>query len=203
MVDANMLDRPLNVLGVAGSLNQNASTTFVLQYVTSQLREQGCQVDVLDLSRESLGQFNVESSFQHPGYPAFKQRVDRADVYLLATPDYHGSISSATKNFLEHFWTEFAGKLFGSIVASYEKGLTVTDQIRTVARQCYAWSLPYGVAFMEDADVKDGKIIKETFQNRLDMMARDLRVYGSLLAGQREVDLAGSEPGFMARYRTS
>jgi len=37
------------------------------------------------------------------------------------------------KNFLDHFWREFAGKLFATIVASHEKGLTVTDQLRTVA----------------------------------------------------------------------
>jgi len=54
--------------------------------------------------------------------------IDRAGAYILGTPDYHGSISSALKNFLDHFWQEFAGKLFASVVASHEKGLTVTDQ---------------------------------------------------------------------------
>ncbi len=127
--------------------------------------------------------------------------MDCADVFILGTPDYHGSISSALKNFLDHFWHEFAGKLFVTVVASHEKGLTVTDQLRTVARQCYAWTLPYGVSFADGADVKDGKIMGDAFAKRLEMMIHDTRVYGEALARQRRADLAGTEPGFMARLR--
>jgi FMN reductase len=105
------------------------------------------------------------------------------------------------KNFLDHFWQEFAGKLFVTIVASHEKGLTVTDQLRTVARQCYAWTLPYGLAFTEGTDVKEGKIVNETFKRRFEMALRDLRVYGTVLARQRSADLASAEAGFMAKHR--
>jgi len=122
-------------------------------------------------------------------------------VIVLGSPDYHGSISGAMKNFLDHFWREFAGKLFATIVASHEKGLTVTDQLRTVARQCYAWTLPYGVSFTEDLDVKDGQIVSDALKQRLEMLVRDLRVYGNLLARQRRADLAGTDAGFLARHR--
>jgi hypothetical protein len=37
--------------------------------------------------------------------------------------------------------------------------------------------------------------------NRLRMLSQDVFVYGRLLAEQREKDLAGTDPGFMARYR--
>ena len=33
------------------------------------------------------------------------------------------------------------------------------------------------------------------------MLARDIRVYGNLLAGQRQRDLTGVEPGFLAKWR--
>src|SRR5262252_4386830 len=108
---------------------------------------------------------------QHVAKP-LQARVERADAIVLGTPDYHGCIGSAMKNFLDHFWREFAGKLFAPIVASHEKGLTVTDQLRTVARQCYAWTLPYAVAFTEEVDVKDGKIVSESLQKRLAMLIR-------------------------------
>ncbi len=128
--------------------------------------------------------------------------MERADVVLLGTPDYHGSISSATKNFLDYFWHEFAGKLFATIVASHEKGLTVTDQLRTVARQCYAWTLPYGVSFTEGHDIKHGKIVNAAFKQRLEMLEQDIYVYGKLLAKQRRADLRGDRPGFLARHRS-
>ncbi len=145
--------------------------------------------------------FNSDTSYHDPGYKKLRNRVHRADVLVLGTPDYHGSMSGVMKNFLDHFWTEFAGKLFATVVASHEKGLTVTDQLRTVARQCYAWSLPYGVSIAEREDIVDGKISSDSLRNRLTMMARDIQVYGALLTKQRVNDLEGTEPGFMARYR--
>ena len=55
--------------------------------------------------------------------------INWADAFVLASPDFHGSMSGAMKNFLDYFWEEFAGKTFGYIIASHEKGLTVADQI--------------------------------------------------------------------------
>src|SRR5687767_567180 len=192
---------PLHVLAVVGSLNQTSVTRIVINHVAQQMKDEGVPVDLLDFLSEPLALFNPESSHSDKGFAELKKRVERADVLLLGTPDYHGSISSTMKNFLDHFWHEFAGKLFGTIVASHEKGLTVTDQLRTVARQCYAWSLPYGVSFADQVDVKGEEIVTDSLRQRIEMMVRDVRVYGGLLARQRREDLAGAEPGFMARWR--
>ena len=192
---------PLNVLAVVGSLQRESVTRAVIHHVAGQLRAADCAVDVLDFEKEPLALYNPDTAHDLPGYADLQARVERADAIILGTPDYHGSISGAMKNFLDHFWREFAGRLFATIVASHEKGLTVTDQMRTVARQCYAWTLPYGVSFTEGTDVKDGKIASENLQRRLEMLVRDVRVYGEVLGRQRRADLAGAEPGFMARHR--
>jgi FMN reductase len=191
----------LNVLAVVGSLQRESVTRVVVRHVAQRLQAAGCAVDVLDFKRESLALYNPDTAHDSPGYAELQARVHRADVIILGTPDYHGGISGAMKNFLDHFWHEFAGKLFATIVASHEKGLTVTDQLRTVARQCYAWTLPYGVSLMEDIDVKDGQIASDALKQRLEMLVRDLRVYGEVIARQRRTDLAGTEPGFLARHR--
>jgi FMN reductase len=196
-----MADDTLNVMAVVGSLNKNAVTRQVINHMAERMQGPGVEVDVLDLLSEPLALFNPDTASEAEGFSGLKQRVERADVYILGTPDYHGSISSAMKNFLDHFWHEFAGKLFVTIVASHEKGLTVTDQLRTVARQCYAWTLPYGAAFADQIDLKEGQIINEGFKQRLEMMMRDARTYGRVLAQQRKNDLAGTEPGFMAKHR--
>jgi NAD(P)H-dependent FMN reductase len=197
-----MTEQPLHVLAVVGSLNRTSSTRAVVTHAARQLEASGVAVDLLDLLDEPLPLFNPDSSYQAASFGPLQARVQRADVFILGTPDYHGSISSAMKNFLDHFWHEFAGKLFATIVASHEKGLTVTDQLRTVARQCYAWSLPYGVSFADQVDVKDGQLTSESLRKRVQMLARDVRVYGNLLAAQRRADLAGADPGFMARWRS-
>jgi azobenzene reductase len=196
-----MGDASLHVLAVVGSLQRASVTRVVVRHVARQLQTAGCAVDLLDFETERLALYNPDTAHELPGYAELQSRVHRADVIVLGSPDYHGGIGGAMKNFLDHFWHEFAGKLFATIVASHEKGLTVTDQLRTVARQCYAWTLPYGVSVTEDTDVKDGQIVGDALQQRLEMLIRDLRVYGELLARQRRADLAGTESGFLARLR--
>ncbi len=196
-----MSETPLNVLAVVGSLNRNSVTRIVVNDAVEKLRARGAAVDVLDFFHEPLALFNPDSVYDSAHYKPLQQRVERADVYLLGTPDYHGSMSSAIKNFLDHFWQEFTGKLFATVVASHEKGLTVTDQLRTVARQCYAWSLPYGLSFSDRDDLKDGQVASDTLKKRLEMFAHDTAVYGRVLAQQRRADLAGTDPGFLARHR--
>jgi FMN reductase len=194
---------PPHVLLVSGSTSAKSSTRAVITLLGQKLAASGSSIDLLDLATSPLALFNPDSAYGHAEYPALKQRVDRADVLLLGTPDYHGSMSSALKNFLDHFWLEYSGKLIASVVASHDKGLTVTDQIRTVARQCYAWSLPYAVCFADKTDVHEGKVINDTFAQRLDMLVRDVQTYGALLAEQRKADLASNEPGFLARFRAN
>ena len=196
-----MADQPLHVLAVSGSLHDDSITRVVIHHIAAGLRVAGLMVDVLDLYKEPLPLYNPDTAEEQPGYAALQSRVEKADVFILGTPDYHGGISGALKNFLDHFWYEFTGKLIATVVASHEKGLTVTDQLRTVARQCYAWSLPYGVSFTHRVDVHDGKVVSESLIKRLDMLMRDVRVYGEVLARQRRADLSGNEPGFMARLR--
>jgi FMN reductase len=196
-----MAETTLNVLAVVGSLQRDSITRVVIGHAARALAAAGCAVDVLDFQKEPLALYNPDNAHELPGYAELQARVERADVILLGTPDYHGSLSGAMKNFLDYFWHEFAGKLFVTVVASHEKGLTVTDQLRTIARQCYAWTLPYGVAFSDDTDVKNGAIVSEALKQRLEMLVRDARVYGALLARQRRADLAGKEPGFLARHR--
>lgn len=190
-----------HVLAVVGSLHQKSVTRVVLRHMEVAFQASGCTVDVLDFEQSPLPLFNPDTAWSQPGFVELKARVERADVLLLGTPDYHGSVSSTLKNFLDHFWKEFGGKLFASLVASHEKGLTVHDQLRTIARQCYAWSLPYGVSFVDKEDVRDGAVASDALRQRLEMLARDVRVYGALLAAQRRSDLAGTEPGFLARLR--
>ena len=196
-----MPDTACNVLLVVGSLHENSVTRVVVNHLADNLSADGLEVNTLDFIDDPLPLFNPDTVWEQDYYSILKQQVVAADVIVLGTPDYHGSISSTLKNFLDHFWKEFTGKLFAPLVASHEKGLTVHDQIRTVARQCYAWSLPYAVSFLEKEDVAGGEVVSDKFRERLAMMACDLRVYGAVLAAQRAADLGGSDPGFMAQLR--
>jgi FMN reductase len=167
-------------------------------------RAHGAETRLLDLREAGLPTYSPDAGVAgHEGLSAANAAVGWADAFLLATPDYHGSMSGVLKNFLDFYWEEFAGKLFGYVCASHEKGLTAMDQMRTAVRQCYGWSLPYGVSLYGEQDFDAaGRITNAQLGRRLRMLARDLVVYGSFIREQFRRDLAdASAETFAARYR--
>jgi FMN reductase len=190
----------LNILAVSSSRRPGSSGRIALEAVLASAREHGAQTQLLDLFETDLPMFSTHEPRTTEEAQAVADAVNWADVIVLGTPDYHGSMSGALKNFLDHFWSEFAGKLFGYLCTSHEKGLTVMDQMRTSVRQCYGWSLPYGASFHAAESFENG-VPDAKLQARLEMMGRDLAVYGALIKTQFQADLKSDANTFAARYR--
>ena len=193
----------LKVLGVGSSMRQGSYSTATLNMILDMAKGNGAETKLLDLRQTNLPMLYTAKDDTHEIGQA-TVLVEWADAYILATPDYHGSMSGSLKNFLDYFWSEFAGKTFGYIVASHEKGLTVMDQMRTAVRQCYGWSIPYGISINPEDDFNDKKeVINKKLWSRLDMLARDLVVYGKLIRKQFVNDLLQSAPvnTFAAYYK--
>jgi NAD(P)H-dependent FMN reductase len=194
----------LKVLGVGSSMREGSYGTRALKIVLDRMEKLQAETHLLDLRKVKMPTFNPNSSLQSgKRIREVTEKVNWADVFILATPDYHGSMSGPMKNFLDHYWQEFAGKTFGYSCTSHEKGLTVMDQMRTAVRQCYGWSLPYGISVNGEEDFNEaGEIVNSFLAKRLRMLARDLIVYGKLIRAQFLQDLSGKESDtFAARYR--
>ena len=128
----------INILGVGGSMRQGSYSTLTLKLVLEEAKKYQSETCMLELGKITLPLYNPsEASSDYTSYnnnnnyhlEKITKTLKWADAFILASPDYHGSMSGALKNFLDYFWEEFAGKTFGYIVASHEKGLTVVDQI--------------------------------------------------------------------------
>lgn len=193
----------IRLLGVCGSMRANSYSSRLVTIALAAAREHGAETRLLELSAVDLPTYNPDDeSMDHLGLRAATEAVNWADAFLLASPDYHGSMSGAMKNFLDFYWAEFAGKLFAYICASHEKGLTVMEQMRTSVRQCYGWSLPYGVSVYGEKDFDSSGQLVSQVDRRLRMLSRDIVIYGALIRGQFQADLAaGVTDTFAARYR--
>jgi FMN reductase len=194
---------PLHVLGVIGSGRSDSISAAFVNAALSHARTLDAEARLLDLRSAPLPFFDPEVSADDPEVESATELVRWADAFVLGTPDYHGAPSGTMKNFLDHFWKELAGKLFAIVVASNEKGLTVQEHLRTSIRQCYAWSLPYGVGAPATAVSPACEVADANVHQRIQMLARDLVVYGDLIRDQRLRDLASPRDplvaGFMAR----
>jgi len=191
----------LKVLGVGSSLRKGSSSTIALSTALDFAKKQGAEIRLVDLRETQLPLYDPTESQSNVEIKKMQDDVNWSDALILSTPDYHGSMSGVMKNFLDYFWAEFAGKTFGYICSSHEKGLTAMDQMRTAVRQCYGWSMPYGISVSDSDDFTNGKI-NEKLELRLDMLARDLVVYGSFIRQQFVKDLNGNSVNtFASRYR--
>jgi FMN reductase len=200
-----VMNRPIRILAIGSSQRKGSYSTLAAKMALDLSNSNyGAETSFLDLCHTKLPIYDPEDTFQN-NVQEVRDLVESADAFVLASPDYHGSISGVMKNFLDHFWEEFAGKTFGYICASHEKGLTVMDQMRTAVRQCYGWSLPYGISIDGEQDFNNkGEIINVLLNKRLRMLARDLVVYGSLIRGQFLQDIIDDDLSdtFAARYKT-
>lgn len=193
----------IRLLAVCGSTREHSYSGRLAIIALEAALEHGAETRLLELNTLNLPTYNPDKGdMDHDGLRVATEAVNWADAFLLASPDYHGSMSGAMKNFLDFYWSELAGKLFGYIVASHEKGLTVMEHMRTSVRQCYGWSLPYGVSVHGEKDFDSTGLANPQVARRLRMLARDLVVYGALVRGQFQRDLAnGVTETFAARYR--
>jgi FMN reductase len=183
-------------------MQKGSATDAVSRHLAALLEKSGAQVGYVDLRELQLPFFEEKAARSVAQYQAIAPAIDDADGYVLATPDYHGNPSGALKNFLDYFWREFTGKLFGYVCLSYEKGTTAMDALRIAVRQCYGWSLPYGVSVASRVDLEPGGAVRsEALRSRLEMMASDMMRYSALLGTERRRGLIESYPTFMAALR--
>ena len=202
----------VNVLGVAGSMRQESYSTRALEMVLEEAKKYNAESYMLELRKINLPLYDpseiTPDEFSSNNNNLVLERITTslrwADVFVLASPDYHGSMSGGMKNFLDYFWEVFAGKKFGYIVASHEKGLTVADQMRTAVRQCYGWSMPYNISINGERDFDSkGNLVNSALAKRIKMLARDLVTYGTLIRRQFLQDVANQEISdtFATHYR--
>ncbi len=190
----------LKILGVGSSMRKESHSTAALKIALDHAKNIGAEIHLLDLREVQLPM--LYSKTETNEIQQATNDVEWADAFILATPDYHGSMSGTMKNFLDYFWSEFAGKLFGYICASHEKGLTVMDHMRTSVRQCYGWSMPYGVSVSSEDFDENGNIQNKRLSLRLQMLSRDLFTYGKSIREQFLSDLKNDDANtFTARYR--
>jgi NAD(P)H-dependent FMN reductase len=185
----------IKLLGIAGSMRINSYSLKALEYVLNNAKNiHGSKTEIFNLRKNKLPIYEPDlnegslTSIEKENIKKARILLEWSDAIILSSPDYHGSISGVLKNFLDYFWKEFSGKTFGYICASHEKGLTVMEQMRTSVRQCYGWSLPYGISTSSSDFDRDGNITNSKTILRLDMLSRDITCYGKIIRDQFLLD---------------
>jgi NAD(P)H-dependent FMN reductase len=142
----------MKVTLIAGSNRTNASSTNLLRYIDSLLEAQNISVQFIDLSELQLPLFSPDNWDFHPNVKQVLEAIADGDGLVLATPEYHGSISGALKNALDYITgSQVAGKAVLSVSsAGGPLGVSSLSHLQTIVRNlhginCSQWiSIGYG-----------------------------------------------------------
>ena len=96
----------INILGVASSMREGSYSTLGLKMVLEEAKKYSSESYMLDINLplyDPNGSSLDESSTINGGNNALEKitkSLKWADALILASPDYHGSMSGTLKNFL-------------------------------------------------------------------------------------------------------
>jgi chromate reductase len=163
-----MMDRPITILGFAGSLRKGSYNKALLR-AAQELLPDGALLEIFDL--EGIPPFNQDLEGQPPAIVGkFKARIRTADAILIATPEYNYSIPGVLKNAID--WASrpygdnsFEGKPVALMSASTGMvgGARAQYHLRQVFIFINMWAInkPEVIVTFAAEKIKDGQLVDE------------------------------------------
>jgi len=169
----------VKIVGIAGSLRAGSYSQQALKIAVQKVADLGAEVEIVDLRSLHLPFCDGGDDYSaYPDVAKLCQTVRAADGLILATPEYHGSISGVLKNALDLMgFDELSGKVTGLIsVLGGQPNSNALNDLRLIARWVHAWTIPEQVAIGQawKAFGKDGELLDDSLSQRFDAFAQSL-----------------------------
>ncbi|MGA8534942.1 MAG: NAD(P)H-dependent oxidoreductase [Candidatus Tumulicola sp.] len=133
-----MADDGVRIAGLCGSLRPDGYTRAALSVALAGATGEGAAAQLVDLRDYELpfcaGGSDAEAL---PGVRRLRQIVKEANGIILATPNYHGTLSGVLKNALDLMsMSEFEGKVVGLVGVSGGRmgGASTLNTLRAIGR---------------------------------------------------------------------
>src|SRR4030065_531520 len=169
------MNKPVNILGFAGSLRKNSYNKALLR-AAMELLPTDAKLEIFDL--EGIPPFNQDFETQMPEkVKEFKAKIKAADAILIATPEYNYSIPGVLKNAID--WASrpygdnaFDGKPVGVMGASV--GMLGTARAQYHLRQSFVFLNMHPLnqpemmlPFVQDKVDSHGRLTDETTRKKI------------------------------------
>jgi NAD(P)H-dependent FMN reductase len=152
---------------------------MALEVAISRVQGLGVETEIIDLRKLSLPFCNGGDDYSdYPDVAKMQQTVKSAAGLILATPEYHGSVSGVMKNALDLMsFEELSGKVAGLIsVLGGQSNSNALNDLRIILRWVHAWVIPEQIGLGQAWKVfnEEGKILDEKLSQRFDAFAASL-----------------------------
>ncbi|WP_019508764.1 NADPH-dependent FMN reductase [Pleurocapsa sp. PCC 7319] len=169
----------IKIIGITGSLRTDSYSALALQQALNRVQALGAEVELLDLRDIKLP--FCDGGSEYPDYPdvnVLRDQVKASDGLILATPEYHGSVSGVLKNALDLMSFEhLSDKVTGLIsVLGGQSNSNALNDLRIILRWVHGFVIPEQIAVGQawQAFDQDGKLKDAKLSERFDGFAQSL-----------------------------
>jgi FMN reductase len=192
--------RPLNVVAVSGSLTHPSRTTALVEAIVAGFgRVIPIESHLITLNELGPQLGGVLTRAELPAKAeAELQRIESADLLVVATPVYRASFTGLFKylfDFVDQYALVDTPVLLAATGGSERHALIIEHQLRPLFGFFQALALPVGV-YAHDSDFTDYKVSNEQLSDRIEKaIARALPLVKSSLAERESIEriAAGEE----------
>ncbi len=191
----------IRITGVCGSLSADGATKKALAIALKGAAEYDAETILLELRNFNLVFYgSVPENEYPPDVLQLRQALRDSQGIILATPEYHGSLTGALKNMLDLMTIEdFETKIIGLVgVAGGDIGaINSLNTMKTICRNLHCWVLPQEVSIANSAQTfdDDGTVKDPAIEERLLNVGRQVVKFASV---QRKVQ----QDEFMKMWKT-
>ena len=169
----------VKIVGIGGSLRTDSYSMQALRLAAQRAESLGADVQILDLKEMNLPFCDGGSDYpEYPDVETMRKAVTAADGLIIATPEYHGSVSGVIKNALDLMsFDHLEDKVTGMIsVLGGQSNSNALNDLRVIMRWVHAWVIPEQIAIGQawQAFDKEGKLTDEKLGERMDAFVRSL-----------------------------
>ena len=142
-----MSDEPLNVAVIVASTRAGRFGPTVARWFSEQARRRSdVDVDVIDLAEIDLPA--ALPAHRDAGIAAYAARIDRADAFVVVTPEYNHGYPASLKQAIDVLHGEWRNKAVGFVsYGGMSGGLRAVEQLRQVFAELHVASVRDCVSF--------------------------------------------------------